>query len=292
MRVKRCRWPHHCHGPAHGCGPQRWAFRRRAGSSMSHVVLVSRAIGGLVAARRTGDVAAAHALLTDLLATEQRLSLRLEGGRVLLVSTVVYEDRAVFGRRCGALTIDAGVTAEELAMFAAALDTEDPEATLWRCGRSRIRLRWARDRSPEAVAVQERLARGAAGRKLDTIPLDRMKLDDAARRTFREHLGAFASEDALIAHLAGVLVAALRRSRDHQSGTLRRVLPHLHQRLVAYRRLEDADALAKSVTKLRAEAKTRLARAQADLLLEEFARHRSMPCTVTGRLERRSEGTS
>ncbi len=233
----------------------------------------------LLAARRTGEVARAYRALGELLEDDARVTFTIAAGHVAFGGTTLFEHPA-FGARSGTITVDRGVTEVELAHFARALAANDAEASAWALGRADIRLRWARRRTPAVDALRESLVRGAVGRRLRPQNLERLRVAPELRGAFRDDLDTYYTDASVIAHLSRVLVSALRRSPAHQSGSLRRVLPKLHKRLVAHGRVADADVLVRRVAHHRDAAESIVMVEQATSLLAELAQTRA-PSDVT-----------
>lgn len=167
------------------------------------------------------------------------------------------------------LTIKAGATIEELEKLDRALENADMEGALWRLGVSRIRLRYARRRNDTASATAAALAEGAELRQLDAVRTEDLLLPASTRKTFRADVARTSTKGALLSHLSSVLVSALRATKESRSGSIRRMLPALHRKMVRSRRREDADALVRRLRRFRDHAPSHAAQAQAERMLAE-----------------------
>lgn len=245
----------------------------------SRVQRAAHAMQSILAARRTGDVSIALSDLEALLADDARITFTIAHGVVSFGGTKLFEHPS-FGTRSGTITIDRGVTSTELAHFARALGSNDAEAAAWALGRTRIRLRWARRRTEEVDALREALVSGAVALRLRGRKLEDLQVSPDLRIAFRNDLDTYHSDASVIAHLARVLVSALRRAPSHQTGSLRRVLPKLHRRLVATGRIQEADSLVRRVARCRRADETAIEAEQTTSLLAELAQTRA-PSDVT-----------
>lgn len=137
-------------------------------------------------------------------------------------------------------------------------------------------LRLDDERRPDMAvdALRRTLARGSERRMIEPVRAADLMLPATRTADFRAEVAELNDDVALFSHLSKLLVSVLRSFEASRTGSIRRMLPALHRKMLRSRRRDDADALVRRLRRFRDETPSPVAMAQADLLLAECASHR------------------